>query len=302
MRDVLTEVLETVHFKSVLYFKQALGQSWGMAIAQGSNAQFHFVTSGECVFEVGGNSGVLRKGDILIIPHGTAHKLKGDVHANCRPGREMLDEIMQGTWPVPRGFSTVTELICGHYEIDKEVGHPIFNQLPMVIHISEQSYQRWSLFAAVLELIIAEMDGQRPGHDTISQRLAEVLFILIMRFHYQEHSSGGTNLFSDRKIYEAVALMHREIEKPWTVNGLAQRVGISRTLFMERFKKSVGDTPIKYLTNWRMIKARQLLKNTDLAMNDIADVIGYPSASSFQRAFKKWNQITPGNYRRKNAS
>ena len=296
MEGVIGEILKTVRFKTVLYFKHAFCGHWGMDVPQGPYAQFHLVTGRQCLLKMQDHSTRLQKGDLVILPRGTPHQIMDDQETLCRPGKEVVDEIMTGSYQNDDGEIT-TGLICGHFEMDQDVKHPILDHLPNVIVIKEEEYGRSSLMHAALELIIAEMEEKWPGHQMVSLRLAEVIFVSIIRHHYLSRRSEE-NLFSDEIVFNAVELMHQEISASWNVNSLARRVGISRTLFINRFKRAVGETPIRYLTIWRMSKAKFLLKTTDLGLREIADRVGYPSESSFNRAFKKWNQVAPGKFRR----
>lgn len=297
MDSVIGEILKTIRFKSVLYFKHGFCGNWGMDVPQGKFAQFHFVTSRQCLLHVGDYSTRLQRGDLVILPRGTAHQLRDSDHSLCRPGNEVVQEIIEGAVEKEEGEVT-TGLICGHFEMDDDVKHPILDNLPDLIIVKEEEYGKWSLMYSSLELIINELERRLPGHRMISLKLAEVIFVSVIRHHYMSRAGNESNLFKDKIIFNAVELMHQNISASWNVGSLAQRVGISRTLFIDRFKKAVGDTPIRYLTCWRMTKAKYLLKTTELGLSEIANHVGYPSESSFNRAFKKWNLMTPGKYRK----
>ena len=296
MEGVIGEILKTVRFKTVLYFKYGFCGHWGMDVPKGKFAQFHLVTARQCLLQMADNSVWLQKGDLVILPHGTSHQLKYDDQSTCRQGAEVVHEIMSGVHKNGQG-ELATGLICGHFEMDRDVMHPILENLPDLIIVKEESYGSWSLINSALELIITEMEQKLPGHKMISLKLAEVIFVSVIRHHYISGSSEA-NLFTDKIIFNAVELMHENISASWDVSNLARRVGVSRTLFINRFKRAVGETPIRYLTGWRMSKAKYLLKTSDLGLREIAEQVGYPSESSFNRAFKNWNQVAPGKYRR----
>ena len=296
MESLLGDILSTIRLKSAIYFKHGFCGSWGMEAPNSPYSQFHLVTSGNCVLEIGEEINSLEKGDIAILPHGTPHQIKATPDAVCIPGQEAFMEIMKGDQPFP-GKETSTQLICGHYEIDRELSHPIFEELPPYIIIKSADYGRYDLIYSMFELILEEMTLQKPGFDTVIIRLAEILFISIIRHYYLHQASEKLNMFKDEMIYQAVNLIHQELANSWNIEKLAHRMGVSRTLFIERFKSAVGETPMKYITRWRMTKARYLLKKIDLPLPQIGEKVGYFSETAFNRAFKQMCGVSPGKFR-----
>ncbi len=296
MESLLGDILSTIRLKSAIYFKHGFCGSWGMDAPDSPYSQFHLVTSGNCVLEIAGKINSLEKGDIVIFPQGTSHQIKATPDATCSPGYEAHKEILQGGQPFP-GTEMNTQLICGHYEIDRELSHPIFEELPPYIIIKSIDYGRYDLIYSMFELILEEMTLQKPGFETVTIRLAEILFISIIRHYYLHQASEKLNVFKDQMIYQAVNIIHKELASSWNIEKLAQRVGASRTLFIERFKSAVGETPMKYITHWRMTKARYLLKETDLPLPQVGEKVGYFSETAFNRAFKQSCGVSPGKFR-----
>ena len=296
MENLISDILDTVKFKSAVYFKYGFCSPWGMEVPNGSFSQFHLITHGNCVLKMDGCSVDLEKGDIVIFPRGLAHQIKDVEHSVCRAGSEVMGEILNGEDPF-HGSVAKTHLVCGHYEIDRSLIHPIFQDLPEYIIIKSSEYGRFDLIHAIFELIVDEMDNRRPGYEIISLRFAEILFISIIRHYYLHQNQGKMNLFKDEAIYQAVNYIHKELGNSLNIETLSRQVGLSRTLFIERFKQAVGETPLKYITNWRMVKAQHLLKNTNMSLTEISEKIGYASEPSFNRVFKQTYHITPGKYR-----
>ena len=131
MKDAISEVLSTLHLRSAVYFKQGFCGPWGMEMKQGRFAQFHIVSRGQCLLETEDleEEMVLESGDMVLFPNGAPHRLRGQENAACRLGSDVVSEIWAGMEPFDEGRENTT-LICGHYELDQELKHPFFKQLP----------------------------------------------------------------------------------------------------------------------------------------------------------------------------
>jgi transcriptional regulator GlxA family with amidase domain len=148
---------------------------------------------------------------------------------------------------------------------------------------------------------IHETRTAKPGAEAVVNRLAEVLFVQMVRAYIAqaEAPQGMLAAIADRQIGAALRHMHQALREPWTLARLAQQVGMSRSAFAARFSQLVGQTPLQYLTFWRMQKARELLSDTRLATAAIAERVGYQSEASFSKVFKKVIGTGPGTYRRR---
>ncbi len=297
MNNLLGDILETVSFKSAVYFKYGFCSPWGMDVTKGDFSQFHLVTGGNCYLKVEGQNISLEKGDIVIFPKGAAHQIKDKKRGACRSGMEVVTEIMSGGRPFESEGEQV-HLICGHYEMDWELSHPVFENLPDYVIVKSNDYGRFDLIYSIFELLLDEWNQKRPGFQIVSLRLAEILFISIIRHYYTHQAESTINLFKDEAIYKVVDFIHRELNTVLNIEKLARHAGLSRTLFIERFKQSVGATPLQYIINWRMTKAKYLLKTTDLSLAEVGAQVGYSSEASFQRVFKGMFGVTPGTVRK----
>jgi len=141
-----------------------------------------------------------------------------------------------------------------------------------------------------------------PGSELVVNRLADVLFIQCLRAHIGSRSEtcekGWLRAIFDPQIGGAIKFMHERIENPWTVESLAAACGMSRSAFALRFKEVVGETPLEYLTSWRMHKATTLLEKGDRKLVEVAESVGYDSDASFSKAFKRVLGVAPRGYRR----
>ena len=132
-------------------------------------------------------------------------------------------------------------------------------------------------------------------------RLAEVLFILIIRSYLEraDVEEGFLLALKDERISNSLKAMHEQPAKDWTLQKLAGVAGMSRSLYSKEFKKLAGETPLSYLTNWRILKAKELLPDNKKNISEVASDVGYQSEAAFNRLFKSKTGETPAGYRRK---
>lgn len=150
-----------------------------------------------------------------------------------------------------------------------------------------------------VQALASEMAEQAPGSGVVATRLAEVLFIQILRAHIAsepEHNKGWLRAVFDPQIGTALSAIHDRVDTPWTVESLAEAAGMSRSGFAARFKELLGQTPLEYVTGWRMQKAMQLLEQRDKKLIDVARLVGYESDAAFSKAFKRVVGANTGEY------
>jgi AraC family transcriptional activator of mtrCDE len=275
MTDVLAKALEAIRLRGTVYFKADFRAPWDMSIPSKEIAAFHVVAAGECWLRVdGAKPHRLRAGDIAMLPHGTAHEL---VHE-----------------------ASLTTLVCGHFEYDHRGLHPFFRSLPTLIHIPANDAEQSSWLEAAGRLAAAESSSKNRGASAVVDRLAEALLLSTLRL-YLEHErapQGFVAAAKDPQIGLALAEIHDQPQRDWTLAELAKTAGLSRTVFASRFRDLVGDTPMRYLSRWRMLTARDLLEEAHLSTAEVAERVGYRSEFAFAKAFKRAFGKGPGQYRR----
>jgi transcriptional regulator GlxA family with amidase domain len=178
---------------------------------------------------------------------------------------------------------------------------PLNRLLPELILIKADQAQTLALHAT-LQLLASEMAEPAPGSEVMVNRLADILFIQCVRAHIASSSksckTGWLRAIFDPKIGAALKAMHERVENPWTVESLAASAGMSRSAFALRFKELLGETPLEYLTNWRMYKATGLMQEGDKKLFEVAKSVGYDSDAAFSKAFKRVLGVAPREYRR----
>jgi len=298
--DALSDVLETIRLKSAVYFRSDFSSPWGMEVPKGPFAQFHMVAKGRCKLKMKGKPTIdLFSGDIVIFPFGASHWLADSNKSKKTNGMEVVQSIWDGQ-SLFSGDKFATSLVCGHFEFDRNTDHPFIKALPDFIHISDVDRKSMAWLESISNLIMQEADSENSGSNIVVNRLAEVLFIHAIRAYIisNKDEKGFMTALKDEKISKALKLIHVAPEKNWTLNSLSSEAGLSRTLFANRFRDMVGETPLTYITSWRILKAKQMLEQTDEPVGIIAEKVGYTSEAAFNRVFKKRVNQTPGVYRR----
>jgi AraC-like DNA-binding protein len=223
----------------------------------------------------------------------------------ARPAAEILKgQDLENYGPVTYGGGGLpASILCGYFEFDRDSLHPLVAALPPFIHLRGTESAELAWLQTSLNFMIQESMAAKPGADAVVTRLAGVLFVQMVRAYIEQAKSPPAMLaaIADRQIGAALGLMHKEPARAWTLEGLARDAGMSRSALATRFLELVGETPMKYLTLWRMQLARQLLGETPLSTAAIAERAGYQSEAAFSKAFKKAVGSGPGAYRRERA-
>lgn len=265
-------------------------------------AHFGMIVRGECWLSVEGRADSLSlgAGDCFFIAPGSTYVLRDSLRT---PPRSLSEIAPADGTNVVRygGGGAPTTIIAGHFSFERlSVRH--FTQLmpSLVLIKAHESYS--ASLRTCLQLLDTEMTEQAPGSEIVANRLAEVLFVQIIRTHISAgHVSGRIEWLRaifDPRIGKALGAIHESVDKPWTVDSLAKTAGMSRSAFASHFKLLVGQTPLEYITDWRIQKAVQLLQQRDKKLLDVARSVGYDSDAAFSKAFKRLVGMTPREYRR----
>ncbi|MFT7520264.1 MAG: AraC-like DNA-binding protein [Kiritimatiellia bacterium] len=310
--DPLSDVLRVLRLSGGMFFRVNLSAPFGIS-AMGAETMldtfapgaahilpFHLVTQGPIWIDVPGNDSVLlEKGDIIVMPHGASHSLCDVSGTEPVPVISLKDQV-SGFPPTltSGGDGPESRALCGFFHCNGRLFNPLMESLPEVVVI-RQDPDRTPWLAATMERAFSETMASRPGGDALIERLTGLLFLeVVQRYLEQNHTSGWLAGLSDPIVSKALGLLHARPERDWTVESLARRVGSSRSVLSERFSATVGKSPIKYLTAWRMELAAIRLLDTDDAIIDIAEDTGYESEASFGRAFKRHSGRPPGTWRK----
>ncbi|MFI6512178.1 AraC family transcriptional regulator [Streptosporangium sp. NPDC050855] len=300
---------------------------WGQRFpAVRGSAGFHVVLQGSCLLiptpgdasdacdGADGTPVVLNAGDVVFLPHGGGYALADGPGTPlngpaCDPLSDSRSEDRYASASVgrtgPDGSQAVTVTLCGGYRLDARRAHPLLGDLPEIVHLPARLGHRPELRAAV-DLLGGELDDPRPGVGTVVPALLDMLLLYILRAWFDEQAARGTATgwaaaLGDPAIGAALHALHRDPARPWTVQTLGARAGLSRAAFSRRFTSLIGRPPLTYLTWWRMTVAARLLRETDAVLGEVAGRVGYASEFAFAAAFKREYGIAPGAYRRSRA-
>ena len=300
--DALTDILRSIRLQSAVYFEESFCAPWGMEMSDSAFGQFHMMIRGNCWLGVEGVGDVtpLSGGDVVLLPFGKPHWLADQLDSPKIPGGEVYQAHMEGK-PILKGDGIPATLICGHYEFDRDSAHPFLKDLPEMILLRGTEVS--GDLETVVKLISSEMNSGKTGSEALVHKLAEVLFVQIVRSYTMTRSAkvGFLDALQDEKINRALSLVHRTPESKWTLENLAHEIGMSRTSFANRFRELVGDTPMQYITDLRLQKSRELLTTTRLPISGVCERVGYGSEAAFIRAFKRSFNLSPGTFRRQSS-
>ncbi|XXF80723.1 AraC family transcriptional regulator [Myxococcaceae bacterium GXIMD 01537] len=301
--DVLADVLDSMRLSTLMHGRFELHAPWGVQFSESPGAHIIVVARGSARLEVDQVEGAvsLSAGDLALLPHGGGHTLRdaegSPVHVLARGECQRA----RGSGPMRFGGDGArTTLVAGSFRLGAAPRTLLFDRLPRLIHIAADAPVATPSLASTVQLLIAESASSSPGASVIMSRLADILLVQALRTHIEAGGCGehGLCALADPQIRKALSLIHERPAEPWTVESLAEAVALSRSGFAARFASLVGEPPVEYLAGWRMTKAAQLLRESELPLSEVAAAIGYQSEASFNRAFKRWGGSAPGSYRR----
>ncbi|HEY8474398.1 MAG TPA: AraC family transcriptional regulator [Natronosporangium sp.] len=302
--DIVADVVATTRHGSLMYSRNRFHAPWGAEFPGADVAIFHVITAGACWLTVGGAEPVqLTGGDVVLFPTGAAHVLADTPRRPTLPMTEIAGRPFDEDAPpcdiVVDGDGPATVFICGGYRLAPGVRHPLTNVLPEVVVITA-GQARGTGLGATVDLIAAEVDGTDPGAPAVMASLVDLLFVYLLRTWFAEHHDGtgwGRALF-DPTVGTVLSLIHADPGRPWTLDALARATATGRATLTRRFAALTGQSPMAYLTAWRMSLASRRLRESDATVRQIAQELGYDSEFAFARAFKRATGTAPGQYRK----
>ena len=313
MLDLLSDILTNLSMRGTLYFRTSFTKPWGVAVPRYENvARFHFAHRGSCLVKVDGQKDpvALAQGDLVIIPHGSAH----DLYCGHEPERTVmpLDVVLEksgfdGSGVLVYGGEepqSETQLICGHFSFEPNSRHILMERLPPYIHLTNYGEDAGRWMEATLRVIGEEAGGRKMGGDLIALKMSEAILAQAIRSFIESGAAQDCALgaFSDKNLARAMDAFHKAPAERWTVELLANAAGMSRTGFAVQFQKQMLMSPMEYVTSWRMEIAKKVLQQGNTSLTDAAESAGYASDSAFARAFKKETGQTPAGFRKKELS
>ncbi|CAN5685829.1 AraC family transcriptional regulator [soil metagenome] len=303
--DSIGDALHFMRMSGVVYCCSELSEPWGLGMPAMSDClMFHVVTSGRCVLQgPDGSSKAMKAGDFALVTRGEGHAIVGAEGQAAVPLFD-LPRTSVSDWfelLVHGGGGEPATLVCGAVRFDDHAVRTLLASLPAVITVATADTPELAWFDSTIRFLADEARNQRPGCETIITRLADILVIQALRSWIDtdpQARTGWLGALRDRQIGRAIVRMHKEPSKAWTIEELAQSVGLSRSAFAARFTQLVGTPVLEYLTRWRIGVASTRLRERDQGLAEVASEVGYSSEASFSRAFKRVTGVSPGSYQR----
>jgi AraC-like DNA-binding protein len=317
--DALSEVLKIVKLRGALFFNAEFSAPWCVASSQSSQMApllcpgaghviiYHYLVDGRAYAQAhGGKRHDLGSGDVVVFPHGDAHILGNGVGKPIDSLKAFAKNLSYGL-KVARygGGGELTKFVCGYMACDPSLSEVLLAGLPsmFVVNIANDSAGQW--LANSIQFLVHEEGRRGTGSDVVLARLSEVLFVETLRRFIRdlpEQQKGWLAGARDPVVGEALALLHRNPARHWTIASLAHQVGVSRTRFAEQFRHFLGETPKAYLARWRLKLAAEMLMSSNSNVGEIAAEVGYASEAAFNRVFKREFGFPPAQFRRSRSS
>ncbi len=264
---------------------------------------FHIVAHGSCwVASDSGERHWAGEGDVIVLPYGDLHRIGGEEATECVSIFALMDAPPWDVMPVVRhgGGGARTDLVCGYLYSEDPLFDPALRALPPAFVVRPPSGAAAGWVQASIAYALEEDAPLHAGRSPLATRLPELVLIEVLRLHLANAPAadhGWLAALGDPVLAPALSLMHGAPEHKWTVAELAARVAVSRSLLDERFRIVLGRSPIRYLTEWRMHLAEELLATTELSVTDVTRRVGYRSEEAFSRAFKRAHGTSPTPWR-----
>ncbi|MEX3772697.1 AraC family transcriptional regulator [Pseudomonas sp. MYb118] len=313
--DALSQTLRVVRLVGAIFINARFSAPWCYQSPRADTAApflepdaervviFHLITEGECYVELGDEPPLLLKaGDVVLFPQGDAHRMSSG--PGLKPATSArLDEILARR---PRqlnygGGGTVCRLVCGYLACDTRLAGMLLTGLPTIVRVNVRGSNAGKWLESSVRYALAEARSPRPGGEGVLAKLAEVLFIEVLRLYMHQQGEGRTGWLAgvgDRIVGAALNALHKKPCHTWTLEELARTAGTSRSVLAERFQQLVGISPMQYLTQWRMLLAANLLRSSNSSLLRIAEEVGYQTDTAFSRAFRREFGAPPAAWRR----
>jgi AraC-like DNA-binding protein len=317
--DALSEALNAVRMTGAIFFHAECAAPWGFAVPSVAQVQhvlspgterlvnYNLVTEGRAVARFSdGNEMTLRPGDLVILPHGDAHTVSNGSPRTFIDSAARLADILQGNVSMMRFGESgeITRFICGFFGCERCADRLFLAGLPQFIRINIRENPGSQWLETSIRHLVSEAESDRPGRSILLSRMAESLFIEALRCYTERLPSDQTGWLAgarDPVVGGTLALLHRDPSNDWTLDKLARAVGSSRSVIAKRFVRLVGDSPMAYLTRWRLELGARQLRASARPVVQIAAEVGYESEAAFNRAFKRTFGLPPAQYRRRQA-
>lgn len=314
--DVLSELLKAVKITGAVFYNAEFSCPWAFRSPRSDRIApyvapeadhiivYHLITAGVAWVQLESEPRMpVGPGDIVIFPHGDSHWMGNGPPVAPVDNEQALDKIFAQGLNLVRmgGGGEPTRVICGYLTCDAELSRVLLAPLPRLlkVHVRHDESGRW--LEDSIRLAVTRASSDEPGSSAVLTKLSEALFVDTLCRYLLSVPQGEKGWLAgarDREVGRALALIHGRISEPWTLASLAEAVGTSRSVLAERFRHFLGESPMAYLTRWRMQTGARMLTTTSYSVAEIAGEVAYDSEAAFNRAFKRQFGAPPARYRK----
>lgn len=286
--DALDQLLATFKVQANIFHNGQYCGSWAVDTSGSKKISFHVITHGHCYFSLsqdGAHAEYLEEGDIVLFPHDDSHCITSDVSFTVPTNLSRSKGFEEGV------ENQGTGLVCGYFDHEHPMIEHIIKHLPPVMLIRKKDNN--PSFSLLMQVLVSESKSSVTGAEFILNRIAEALLAMVFRYHLPEEQ-GVLAAAIHPKLSKVLQAIHASPDTKWTVDEMASLCHISRAGFAELFKSIVGQTPMEYVTQWRLSIAYRMLADQSVTTLEAALAAGYDNESSFSKAFKRVLGVTPG--------
>ena len=314
--DVLSEVLRVVRLEGALFFNAEFSAPWcisephstaivpHLSPEAGHLILYHYLTEGRAyAWLPGGRREELNAGDVVVFPHGDPHLM-----GNGSPEKP-VDAVQTFAKTLTDGLKLVrfggggetTKFVCGYMVCEPRLSDVFLSGLPKMLKVNVAGEPSGQWLENSIRFMVGDVNGSNAGSGLVLSKLSEVLFVETIRRYINALPTDQIGWLAgarDQVIGHALSLLHKDPAHSWTISELARGVGLSRTRLAERFHHFLGQSPMAYLTHWRLKLGAEILQSTEESVAGVAAAVGYGSEASFNRAFKREFDCPPAQFRR----
>jgi AraC-like DNA-binding protein len=312
--DLLSDALARVRLSGAIFLRGEYGAPWALdspeshelvqVLAPGAKRLilFHIVREGRCWVSARGRRVELTAGDVAVLPFADRHLMGSPGCDKAVPIAGLLPPPPWSSIPTCRvdGGGENTGVICGYLKCDDLLFNPFLRLLPPLFRVRPPPGPAAEWMSACVRFALDQGDARRPGSATMMARLPELLFVEALRLYAQDlpgNETGWLAALHDPVVGHALSHLHAEPAHKWTVTELATRSFTSRSVLDERFRRLLDCSPIRYLAEWRLELAADLLRSTRMKVGAVAKQVGYESEEAFSRAFRRRVGTSPARWR-----
>lgn len=314
--DALSDVLRVIRLAGGVFLEAHMTAPWcfkgrlspadckAFAVTPSFVIATHYVVAGTMRVQVDGSEAIdVRAGELVLLPHNDVHAFGSDITVKPFSQPEEVKSKAAGMFSRIElgGGGEATQLLCGFLGSDQPFG-PLLSSLPKVLKLDLRATPSGAWVESSFRFAVAQMAAGHAGSSTVIAKLSELLFVEAVSQYIAalpDDRQGWLAGLRDRQIGKALALLHAAPAKDWSMEELAAEVALSRSGFNDRFSALVGQTPMQYLTYWRMQLAAQRLKDSRETVAQVGYAVGYESEAAFNRAFKREFGKPPAEWRKR---